>query len=101
MLSKIYCKQENILKKCKGKRQKLLVQINNFQFNKGRANKIIALRRMLESNMLECREYIHCEKDNKKHSKFLKNQINKLKTRKIEIKIEVKNIDFFHLAIDD
>ena len=37
MLNKIICKQKKL--KFKGKRQKLLVQINNFQFDKGRSNK--------------------------------------------------------------
>ena len=73
MLNKITRKQKIL-----GKRQKLLVQIDNFQFNEGRANKTIGLRRMLETNMLECGKYIHCEKDKKTNSKF--NKKTKLET---------------------
>ena len=36
----------------KEKDKKIIVPIKNFQFNKGRANKTIGLRRMLERNML-------------------------------------------------
>ena len=47
-------------------RQKLLVQINNFKFNKGKANETEDFKRKLERNMLEDGEHIHCEKALKK-----------------------------------
>ena len=50
-----------------------MLQIVNFQFDKGRVSKTIGLRRIFERNMQECGEYKHCKKD-KTNSQFLKNQ---------------------------
>ena len=52
-VDKINCIQKKLIQR---KRTKLLVQIDNFQFNKGMPNKIIGLRRMLARTMLECGE---------------------------------------------
>ena len=60
ILNKIKCQHKTV-----NNSKKLLFQIDNFQFNKGRANKTIVLRRMLGRNMLEFGDYIHCEKDKK------------------------------------
>ena len=48
-------------------KRQLLVQIDNLQFNKSRANHNIDLRRILEENMLKCGEYINCEKYQQKN----------------------------------
>ena len=54
----------------KEEKQKLLVQIDNFQFIKGGAITAKVLRRMLERNMIEYEEQIYCEKE-KTSSQFL------------------------------
>ena len=71
MLNKVNSLQKLKIK-FEGKRQKLLVQIANCQINKDRTNKTIDLRRMLERNMPECPEYMHCETE-KKTIRILKN----------------------------
>ena len=53
-------------------KEKLLDQNDNFQSNKGRANKNIGLGRMLERSMLERGEYRHCEKDYKTNTQIEK-----------------------------
>ena len=61
----------------KKRTQKILIEIDKFQFFKGSAKKGIDLRRRLEKNMLACGEYIHCEKDLKKQFKISANSIQK------------------------
>ena len=65
-VKKINCKKT----KFKG-RQKLLVQIDNFQINKS-GLKTVGLRRMLERNMQQCGDYIAREKDKQTNAQFLK-----------------------------
>ena len=52
------------------KNKKLLVQINNFHFNKDRVSDARGLRRMLKRIMLVGLKSIHCEEDEKTFCNF-------------------------------